>query len=170
MGATVHGTVKGYALNPSDAISAEAVVNLGFGTLPTAAIVLSDAGHLCGKADANVEPKSAGALVFFLDDVTGPSITAAAGTGAYPVYVTGSGQPGPRIAYASFGYNDATCKETLFAQAVSGAVTLTANRPGVYAGTFDLTFDSGDHVTGTFETAGCPSLGKYLLSTNQTCG
>ena len=100
------------------------------------------------------------------------AIEAASGTGTFSVFVVGSG-PAPRhFAVASFGANDAVCKEIAAdsADALSGSVTLTANGGGAYAGTYDLTFDSGDRVTGKFQTATCQGLTTYLGRLTHDCG
>jgi hypothetical protein len=63
--------------------------------------------------------------------------------------------------------------DTASSDAVSGAVRLTRNDNGAYAGTFELTLSSGDQVTGSFESTSCLGLHDYLTAAgnNQlTCG
>ena len=172
--ATFDGAVHGLSLQPRDAISAPATVAFTTGSAPVAAIVISDAAGLCTKVSGNFEPKSSLALLIFLADVN-PStgaIEAASGTGTFPVFVVGSG-PAPRhFAVASFGANDAVCRQIAAdsADALSGSVTLTGNGGGAYAGAYDLTFDSGDRVTGKFQTATCQGLTTYLGRLTHDCG
>jgi hypothetical protein len=172
--ASVVGTVHGQALTPTDAISATASVALASGTVPAAALIFSDAGALCTKVTANQEPASARALLLFLadaDPVTG-GITAAAGTGTWSIFIVGSGNPPAHFAVASFGVNDEACHQIAAqsAGAVAGTVTLTRNDSSSYAGSYDLTFDSGDRVTGSFDTAACRGLATFLGSKSHACG
>ncbi|MBL0220091.1 MAG: hypothetical protein IPQ07_40265 [Myxococcales bacterium] len=44
------------------------------------------------------------------------------------------------------------------AGATSGTVTLTTVKGNVFAGTYDVLLNSGDHVTGVFEPGACPAL------------
>ena len=172
--ATFAGTVHGVTMQPKDAISAKATVAFSSGAAPVAAIVISDLGGLCITVSANLEPKSSRALFLFLADVNSSTgaIEPAAATGVFPVFVVGSGTPPAHFSVASFGANDALCKEITAqaADAVSGSVTLTANGGGAYDGTYDLTFDSGDHVTGAFHTGACDGLTSYLGTASHGCG
>ena len=172
--ATFVGTVHGQALSPADAISSQATVAFTSGTTPVAALIFSDAGTLCTRLSANQEPKSSRALLIFLADADAATgaIEPPAGTGTYAVFTVGSGNPPAHFAVASFGANDAACHAIAAqsASAVSGTVTLTRNGQASYAGTYDLTFDSGDRVTGEFDTAACRGLATYLASDSHTCG
>jgi hypothetical protein len=172
--ATFTGTVHGQSMRPSDAISSPATVSFASGTVPVAAIIIADAGTLCTKLAANLEPKSSRALILFLADVNGATgtIEAPSGTGTWTIYTVGSGVPPAHFAVATFGVNDASCNQIAAqsAAAVSGSVTLTANGGGAYAGTFDLLFDSGDRVQGAFHTATCQGLATFLASPTHGCG
>jgi hypothetical protein len=56
---------------------------------------------------------------------------------------------------------------------VSGTVTLTGNSGGAYSGSFDLSFESGDHVTGTFNAARCAGIETFLTAAGNntlSCG
>ena len=172
--ATFDGSVRSVSMQPKDAISSVATVRLASGAAPAAAIIISDAGALCTKVSANLEPASSRALILFLADVN-PStgaLQAAAGIGVYPIFILGSGVPPAHFAVATFGANDASCKDIPAdsADATSGSITLTGNAGGEYAGTYDLTFDSGDHVTGAFDTAVCQGLASYLGNLSHGCG
>jgi hypothetical protein len=61
---------------------------------------------------------------------------------------------------------NAQCAENANASAtaVSGTVMLIAVGGGVYAGTFDVTLDSGDHITGSFNPTMCDQLQADLDS------
>lgn len=172
--ATFTGAIAGQTMRPTDAISSPATVAFASGTAPVAAIVISDAGALCTRLAANLEPKSSRALILFLADVNGATgaIQAPSGTGTYLLFTFGSGAPPGHFAVASFGVNDASCKQIAAqsATAVSGTVTLTGNSNGAYAGTYDLSFDSGDRVQGAFHTAACQGLATFLSSASHGCG
>ncbi len=172
--ATFAGTIHGQTLRPLDAVSSPATVVFASGTASAAAIILSDAGTLCTRLAANLEPKSSRSLVLFLADVNAATgaIEVPSGTATYLLFTVGSGSPPAHFAVASFGVNDASCKEIAAqsATAVSGTVTLTGNANGAYAGTYDLVFDSGDRVQGAFHTAACQGLATFLSSNSHGCG
>jgi hypothetical protein len=174
-GATFHGTVKGQAFAPADAISSPATAQFSVGTAGVAAIVLSGAVGLCAKVSANTEPRSTQALVLLLTDVNLTSLTGSvpSGTGVYTVYdFSAGGVPPAHLAYLNFGVNDASCVQDASKSATgkSGSVTLTRNASGAYSGSFDVTFDSGDHVSGSFDTASCAGLQTYLGTSAHGCG
>src|SRR5438105_3070435 len=171
---TFVGTVHGETLSPADSISDPATVMFTSGFTPVGAIVLSDASGLCTRVSANRDAKGARALTLFLSDVNAQdgTIGPPAGTGAYPVFVVGSGSPPAHFSVAAFSASDLLCKKIpdKSAAAVSGSVTLTRNADGAYAGSYDLTFDSGDRVTGSFDAATCRGLATYLAANTHLCG
>ena len=177
-GATFSGAVKGQTLSPKDSISSPATVLLPIGgTAGVAAIVLGDDGALCTKVTANTEPRNGKALILLLADVNPNLIASApAGTGTFTVYDFSAGLAGglppAHAAVVSFGVDDASCvqDDTKSATGKSGSVTLTRNSGGSYAGSYEVTFDSGDHVTGTFGTTACPGLADYLRANTHSCG
>ena len=72
-------------------------------------------------------------------------------------------------AAAAFTAEDAKCKPTSDEQATHGTITLTQITTTTVAGTFDLTFANGDHLTGSFEAPVC--TGTTLPGqTSTTCG
>jgi hypothetical protein len=172
--ATFNGSVHGQTLTPSQSISSPATVSLASGNAPVAAIMLSDSPSLCGKLGLNQAPQSARVLLIFLSDVNAATgaIQVPAGTATYTVFVVSSGNPSAHFAVASFGVNDSACHQIAAqsAAAISGTVTLTGNAGGTYMGTYDLSFDSGDRVTGSFDTAVCQSVASFLASNTHGCG
>jgi hypothetical protein len=56
------------------------------------------------------------------------------------------------------------------ADSVSGPVTLTGVSNGSYSGNFDVTFDSGDHLTGSFGASNCANLNVWFGSKTHGCG
>ena len=172
--ATFVGTVPGEAMPTADSISNPATVTFTSGVTPVGAIVVSDAGSLCTRVSANRDPRDARVLSVYLSDVNGQTGTIGppAGTGTWPVFIVGSGSPPAHFASAAFAVNDSVCKRVAgkSASAVSGEVVLSRNVDGVYAGTYDLVFDSGDHVTGSFDSAPCRGLAAYLAANTHLCG
>jgi hypothetical protein len=172
--ATFNGTVHGQAMTPRDYISSPATVRFASGTAPAAAIVISDAGTACTMLAANQQPKSSRSLAIYLSDVDQNSgvFGVPSGVGAYTVFTVGSGPPPAHFAVASFRVDDAACNPIAAqsATAVAGTVALTAIADGAYAGTYDLSFDSGDRVTGTFNTAVCRALATFLANNTHGCG
>ena len=41
---------------------------------------------------------------------------------------------------------------------------VTSNSGSAYSGSFELTFDSGDQVTGSFSAAHCAAIGTFLTA------
>jgi hypothetical protein len=75
----------------------------------------------------------------------------------------------------TFHKTDTTCP--IVARSASGTVTLTQVDSEGYAGSFDVTLDSGDssagvfhdHVTGTFDTRHCGAI-NLASGWNPPCG
>ena len=68
--------------------------------------------------------------------------------GTYPVTATG-------LTGALYGPNHAYCRSAASETAQSGTVTFTAIDGATISGSFDLTFQDGDHLTGTFSAPVC---------------
>jgi hypothetical protein len=68
--------------------------------------------------------------------------------GVYPVTLGGPTQ-------AAYGANDANCNSTSPESATSGTITLSVVDATSTDGTFDLTFPTGDHLTGSFSAPVC---------------
>jgi hypothetical protein len=64
-----------------------------------------------------------------------------------------------------YAVNDAACSPTTGASANAGTVTVTRSDSTSIAGSFDVRFASGDHVTGTFDAPICGRSG----TSNSTC-
>jgi hypothetical protein len=57
------------------------------------------------------------------------------------------------------GGGTATDHAAVFHEGASGTITLTTVSATKAEGTFDVTFDTGDHVTGTFSAGNCTPSG-----------
>jgi hypothetical protein len=92
------------------------------------------------------------------------------GGGATPPTAPGTfyvNRPGPDAASAGAEGWDSACVDTLFTNATSGQVTLTAVSTSGVTGTFDLVLATGDHITGSFDAPACPGLNN--LTQTPTC-
>lgn len=162
---TLNGTIRGNPLKSGDAISAIGAVALGSVFINAgAAVVLSNTSGLCGFAAGGKEPKNSQFLILVVRDTN----RAPTGAGTYVIYSSGA-QP-TKLAVAQYFQTDASCNETQITLATSGTITITSVSNGNLSGTFDLTFDSGDHVTGSFSATNCNALLSVLANPNPTCG
>src|SRR5207302_9080124 len=59
---------------------------------------------------------------------------------------------------------DATCRATPAGEQPRGAgtVTLTEADGGSYAGSFEMTFEGGEHLAGSFQVPDCPAIDANL--------
>jgi hypothetical protein len=49
-------------------------------------------------------------------------------------------------------------------------VKLTSISPSGYSGTYSVSFETGEVVTGEFHAANCPGLATYLATPAHSCG
>jgi hypothetical protein len=110
---------------------------------------------LCDVAENHGSPPSVRTLAF---QVTQDATTVAPGT-----YGVGQGLS------ASYEPDDATCAVVGLEQATGGEVTFTTSTATRLEGTFDLTFDDGDHVSGSFSAPVCAEL-LFQVAWKGTCG
>jgi hypothetical protein len=173
--ATFSGVVRGQPMKPADAISSPARVSLGAVSADVAAIVLSDAAGVCGKVNANTEPKNGKALIILLADFDPAAFSVTAPAGPATFNVINPNLPGitpSHLAVVTFGVNDSSCTEVPAQSAVatSGSVKVTSVANGAYSGTYTIGFETGEQVSGEFHTANCPGLANYLANTTHSCG
>jgi hypothetical protein len=87
--------------------------------------------------------------------------------GEYPIVREVAIPVSGNFAVLDFVVIDSTCTASQTMESDGGKVTLTRIDAKGYTGTFDVTFTSGDHVTGSFDTTDCPALTPG--STPHTC-
>jgi hypothetical protein len=159
---TIMGTVRGAPVAVADVASS--VAHGGNGNT-FAGVFLSTAPDICMDVAARV--KRAGSTLFFISLVDATSMTASvpSAPGTYAIQSTPSGLSS---LLGSLPY-DAGCNVIAAQQvkATSGTVTLTSIVGDVFAGTFDVTLDTGDRITGTFAPGGCRALDEVAAPT--TC-
>jgi hypothetical protein len=77
-------------------------------------------------------------------------------TGTYAISVLDGGTGTSPLATATYSLTDAKCAPKIGEDAVGGSITLTTSDQTTVAGTFDVTFSGGDHLTGSFSASVCP--------------
>lgn len=163
-GATIQGTVRGQPVAFKDAMSTD--VQFGNGQ-NQAAVILSSAPQICSLFGNGKEPQSSQYLLVSLAQINGTAVSVPTGPGTFDIVLSSTTTRGALVVFLS---TDAACQDaTSGAQATAGTVTLTSAGP-TYAGSFDVTLATGDHITGTFTAPSCAGLAKVLTSgTPTTC-
>jgi len=169
--ASLAGTIHGMTFAMHDSASAEVVVTTAGGAqLHAAGILLTSTTGTCADIMAKQSHQNEKAVFIVLWDVVGTTTNAPTVPGTYTIY-QGSGTSPAKAGSFDAQANDATCHEIAAdtAKAATGTVTLTAVSGMKYAGNFDVSLDSGDHVTGSFDPTECPDLGNFIASTTNAC-
>jgi hypothetical protein len=153
--ATLTGTVRGKSFTPGDATAAVISFTVNGRPGKAAAIALTSATGLCSTLTAGKEPRSTQYLVltpFNLQPDFSPTTPTA--PGAYQV-----GALTLQNGAALFSATDAACQVTLAntVRASTGTITLTTVGSR-YTGSYDLTFEFGDRITGTFDAPVCGNV------------
>lgn len=157
--ATFSGSIAGQSLVPRDATAG--ILSFSANGVPgqAAVIGITSAAGFCSLVSAGKEPRSTQYLVISAFRLQ-PNYSAAPppSPGTYNV-----GAPTLENAVALFAATDANCQLVPASQAAatSGSITFTSVG-GRYAGSYDLTFGFGEHVTGAFDApvcAGAASIG-----------
>lgn len=166
---SMSGTVGGNNLNVADAIFAN--VNDNSGASVFALLVMSDKPNLCDSLKANRVAKQATSISFAIVRYNSDDKVLAPDIGDYTV-IEGNAPGAGNFASAGFGHTDANCTNTLSESAStgrSGLIKVTNFKPetnGNMAGTYDVTFGAGDHVTGGFNASYCDIT---TLQVNPNC-
>lgn len=170
-GNSFSGSVKGSSLNPQDAVFL--VINSTSGSGQLGFLAVSDQPNLCQTLKDNHSLKNATTFsaILAVSDSQGhgqPLVT-----GTYNVTTLTSSATG-NLALVGFSKTDASCNSTYSSDTApsgkSGTVTLSsfeAKAGGSAHGTFDVTYDSNDHVTGAFNAAYCDA--PTNSTTEPTC-
>jgi hypothetical protein len=163
---TFNGTVRGHQLTPADAVSGTGSLNVPPAvSINAAVVVISNTGGLCANASVGKQASNSQFFVITLFDRIGTQTAIPTAPGTYSVTST------TKSASASYLETDATCRSIagFSALATSGTVTLTSVTSNGLVGTFDLTLNSGDRVTGSFNAPNCGGLISFLNLTTATC-
>jgi len=152
----VSGTIGGQPMAARDAVSSVMYV----GSDSEGLILVTDAANACAKFTANQRPRNARWITIGIGTQTGSATSAPVDTGDYIVHSSSNGDTAAargKVAIAVYAATDANCVVTSI-EATSGKVTLTRVDANGYAGTFDITFMDGSHVTGRFDASTCATL------------
>jgi hypothetical protein len=146
----VNGDYHGAPITMQDAISHSRIVQLpdAQGTAKALSVILSSAPNACERLAALDRPKNGTELYLsFNGDLT---------TGTYQV-TSSLFQHGPSTGLAYLVQSDSKCVGTRD-DAISGTMTLSRFGENDGTGTFDLTFQSGAHLTGNFSSTSCGAV------------
>jgi hypothetical protein len=152
--ATVSGRVGGHTVPTSGTIGL-----LGTGTVQEfdgsatsepgyayTGAMISNAADLCSLLTQGRAPHEATMLVISVSKEGASSIA----PGTYAISPSG-----PVVANVGFVVQDASCHDATSIGAVSGSVTIGQVTSTSIDGSFDVTMQSGDHLTGSFSAPTC---------------
>jgi hypothetical protein len=171
-GGSVSGNPPGGSFDISDMISATVTTSDGAGDASSVArIVMASNGDLCSDAGAGIDRKGEHYITIQLSDVTGAMRTAPTAAGTYTIYPDTGSEPAKSASFTVVGL-DSSCQaiDADSGAGQSGTVTLTSVAGGVFTGSFDVTLNTGDHLTGSFAPSACPQLAAASTNGEQhTC-
>ena len=163
---TAVGTVHGQTFTIKDAISANVYVQ-GSTSERVAEVMLANDGDLCSNAANDSQIKGYTGITLTMFAVTGSTIMPAGSPGDYTIGAT-TGNSSSWNAVVT----DSTCQDVIASEAIAtaGTITLEKIEGNAFTGSFDVTLDSGDNVTGTFEPAACAGMQNLVdATTPPTC-
>jgi hypothetical protein len=162
--ATVNGTIHGRQITAADASSAVVPVTWNGFSLQAGGVVISSAANICATLTASKQPRSWQSLVLGVAQQQGATFAAPTGPGVFNVIT--SAPTDSKVALVYFRTTDDRCADlgpNADAAATSGTVTLTSVG-ATYTGSFEVTFDTGEHVTGSFRAPACPGVVPVVQS------
>jgi hypothetical protein len=174
--ASVQGKVAGVSLEATDSAATT------FGPVPcpgsspnvlvsSVTVELASRVGVCSAFQNGVKMRSLTSLTLQVIDavnvspnqpVTPPPIA----SGTYPVPSAVVGQP---FGAAFFNQVDSTCGLVVFAEAISGSITLTEVSDVRVSGSFSLTFPDGA-LEGSFDAPACPVTTSNWCQPSGACG
>jgi hypothetical protein len=143
-GATVSGTLGGQAVATTDQVGLVGTETTNGTTVAFAAAVITNLPGACAIAQSNGNPRNSQTLVLEVGE-EGTAVP----PGTYSIGGTTT------VALATFVAQDDTCTQTAQDTGTSGTITITTASSTEVAGSFDVTFNTGDHLTGTFSAPVC---------------
>lgn len=158
---TVTGTINGATIAVESAISGNVDRTLGSSVLHYGVVIISDTPGLCDIAAAETGPTDGAFLGLAATILSTNGAGNYVGDAPTPGTYTINGQVG-NVAFGKLNTGASGCGVP-GTDVQSGTVTFTTAANGVYAGSFDIVFESGDSVTGTFAPSACTSLTQFQL-------
>jgi hypothetical protein len=153
-----------------DTISASVTTSDGNGDTDSSAVIaMASVSTLCADAAATppINREGENFITIELADITDGVSTTPTQPGTFTVYPDTGSQP-PLSATVNVGAYDDTCSLVDSGMGQSGSVTLTSINGNVFVGSYDVTLNTGDHLTGTFDPEACPALQQAANSTTGT--
>lgn len=160
----VHGNLGGAPFVARDTIASTVTASgFDFDRMSTA-IVINDYPGACAVETSRTGVANGRYLIFVLatTDAAGSS-SPITQPGTYTINPSGTMPPAnAKLVEAYFEIDDATCRPMTKQFGMSGSVTVASPTEA----TFDVTFASGDHITGAYRAAACSALD---LNSTPTC-
>ena len=159
----ITGTVHGQTFAIADTVSGVVPVTDVDGNIQhTAVIFMTTSADACADLTANVAHSNENYVLLGMSVITGQNFDAPTAPGAFTI--TTSAMNANWTAQSL----DATCRASnaLQARASAGTVQLTGVDGEAYGGTFDLTLDTAEHVTGEFGASACAAVATAFAETN----
>jgi hypothetical protein len=164
--ATVVGTVGGMEVPATDAIAIVGPLVDTFGgfTQPGVAVVISNKSDLCSVVESNANPPNSAELILIV------GTPGAVAPGTYPTLTTAPPSETTNNALVTYEVADAACHVKMPHGSRSGTVVLSTVSSTTVAGSFDVTLDSGDKLSGTFRAPVCGMSIQTDASAPAKCG
>jgi hypothetical protein len=163
--AVVNGNLGGAPFVPRDAIwTTDTADGFDFNGMSTI-LMITDFPNACANQMSGTGVPDGRLLMFVLGttDATGASLPITQ-PGAYTVF-TGTAPASSKLAEPYFEIDDAHCLRSAHEFGASGTVTVgSATDPQMAS--FDVAFDNGDHVTGSYRATMCSALDVNRTPTN----
>ena len=125
-----------------------------------AVIDISDASGYCHALASGADETGSQILALDLQegDLVAGTTTFPSHTGDYTIFDANTPNPSGQLASGSYVYLGTSFETSTVTDASSGTVTLTDIDGSHYAGSFDITFATGDALRGTFDAAACSAI------------
>jgi hypothetical protein len=168
-GTTNDGTIHGRTFVPTESV-ATVVPGQDIGDT-LVQILVSDAAGFCADLQQTALPKNAAYLNFRVADYDAASGLFSAPTVPGTHVITPHVNPSvsAKVALGNYIHDDATCQPIAADAAVviSGSIVFTSVANGTYQGTYDVTLNSDNRVTGAFTASSCDT--SSATGTTVTC-
>jgi hypothetical protein len=153
---TVSGTISGALFVTTDAVSVLVPASSSaIGALVS--VALTDFSGACADLGTGAPPASGAVVVLTVFQGASGHTYAIGGQVASVAY--GAEYSSQCHTFTS-GNSTSTSHFAVFQSAASGSVTLNTVSSTTVEGSFDATFPSGDHITGTFTAPNCPNISQ----------
>jgi hypothetical protein len=147
---SVSGTAGGKSVPTTDTVGVVGTQTQTVGTqsitIAYAAVSITNVANTCSAIEGHHNPANTSSLSFVVASSAGTSIAA----GTYAIGATTTTQVS-----ANYGTTNAACAANIAERATSGTIKLTTVSSTTVQGTFDVTMDNGDHLSGSFTGPVC---------------